>query len=90
MDVPRLELNSELIDWLTEAVVLPADGNLRAERICAIVEAIVDAVGWRSDDPGGPAELLSASRILVAAQEHQLLMRTGPMAVAPLGRGPRS
>lgn len=74
MSAGRVDLSSELVDWLTEAVVLPADPQLRAASICAVVEAVVDAVGWRAGDQIGTAELVSVASILQAAQDHQTRM----------------
>jgi len=85
MSAGRVELSSELVDWLTEAVVLPDDPQLRAERICAIVEAVVEAVGWRAGYHGETAELVSVSAILDAAQAHQTLMGNSPVALMQSG-----
>lgn len=41
------ELNSQLVDWLTETVVLATDPQHRAARICAIVELWSGVVAGR-------------------------------------------
>lgn len=80
MSVGRIELSPELVDWLTEAVVLAGDPQLRADRVCAIVEAVVDAIGWRAGDDAASVELQSISVLLQAARAHQSSMRDAARA----------
>lgn len=74
MTIETRELSSELVDWLTETVVLPSDPQRRADRICAVVEALVEAIDWRG--PSNAVELVSVAAILQAARAHQEQMRT--------------
>lgn len=69
----------ELEDWLTESVVLAADPQLRAERICAVVGVLQEAVEWRAGWEGD-AELASIRHLTDAAAAHRLRM---PLSVAP-------
>lgn len=73
MTTETRELSSELVDWLTETVVLPSDPQARADRICAVVEALVEAIDWRG--PSNAVELVSVAAILQAARAHQEQMR---------------
>lgn len=78
----RVELKSELIDWLTETVVLADEPQLRADRVCAIVDAVVDAIGWRTGDDAESLELESISVLRQAARAHQSSMREAARVTA--------
>lgn len=82
MSVVRSTLDSELIDRLTEAVVLPGDPQLRADRVYAIVEAVVEAVGWRAGEDAASGELQSVSGLLEAAWAHRSRIRDSSSALA--------
>ena len=74
-------LPGELIDSLIEAVVLAPDALARAVRVCNLVDELCAAVEWLhgnettlSDAAG--IELCCLRQLVVAAQDHQLRMRT--------------
>ena len=74
-------LSGELIDLLIEAVVLPPDALVRAERVCNLVDELCAALEWMhgsettlSDTAG--IELSSLRQLVTAAQDHQRRIRT--------------
>ena len=81
-------LSGELIDSLIEAVVLPPDALARAARVCNLVDELCAALEWLHGSETTPSdaagiELSSLRQLVVAAQDHQVRMRT---SLAPMGQ----
>jgi hypothetical protein len=71
---PAPVISAELIDTLTEAVVLGGTGCRRAAMIETLVGHLVDAVVWWHGSTPDEEELASLQRLSQAAADHVQLM----------------
>lgn len=76
-------LPPELLDGLTDAMMVPPDAPARAVAICQVVEELYASVAWLRPADAADAELASLHHLLEAAQSHQSLVSDGRGRTAP-------
>ncbi|HYI59399.1 MAG TPA: hypothetical protein VEX66_14610 [Microlunatus sp.] len=69
-------LDPQLADLITEALVWSDDAAQRADALHRIVQCAVDALCWRLEPDGDPAEERSAQQLLLASERHRDRMRS--------------
>jgi len=69
-------LPSELIDGIAEAVASRPDLMSRSDVVCSLVEEIFETVKWVHGADRQQDEVASLARVMEAAYEHQLRMRS--------------
>jgi hypothetical protein len=71
---PEPVISAELVDAVTEAVVLGGTGCQRAAAVQALVDHMVEAVAWWHGSTPDEEELASLRRLSQAAADHVELM----------------
>jgi hypothetical protein len=81
-------LDPQLADMVAEAVVWSHGADERAETVLQILMCTVDAIHWRLQPDGDPAEENSLEQVLRSAAQHLDRMQPTDLTAAATARKP--